>query len=128
MEKVVSNDPQNQAASDSATTPPAPAPAQTPPSPAPDPAQELRTWTERVSGWIKSLFDDKKLDEKYDEFDKASDINCFIMKNGGEKDTGERFTVTTPLYYVNAAPHMGSAYPTIAADAQSREVDAAPMA
>lgn len=33
---------------------------------------------------------------------------------------GERFTVTTPLYYVNAAPHMGSAYPTIAADALAR--------
>lgn len=30
------------------------------------------------------------------------------------------FTVTTPLYYVNAAPHMGSAYPTIAADALAR--------
>ncbi|KAL4424484.1 hypothetical protein ABPG77_006793 [Micractinium sp. CCAP 211/92] len=30
------------------------------------------------------------------------------------------FTVTTPLYYVNAAPHMGSAYPTIAADAIAR--------
>ncbi|GLI58657.1 hypothetical protein VaNZ11_000399 [Volvox africanus] len=30
------------------------------------------------------------------------------------------FTITTPLYYVNAAPHMGSAYPTIAADAASR--------
>jgi methionyl-tRNA synthetase len=33
---------------------------------------------------------------------------------------GEHFTVTTPLYYVNAAPHMGSAYPTIAADALAR--------
>ena len=32
----------------------------------------------------------------------------------------ERFTVTTPLYYVNASPHMGSAYPTIAADVLSR--------
>ena len=32
----------------------------------------------------------------------------------------ESFTVTTPLYYVNAAPHMGSAYPTIAADALAR--------
>ncbi|KXZ49919.1 hypothetical protein GPECTOR_19g370 [Gonium pectorale] len=30
------------------------------------------------------------------------------------------FTITTPLYYVNAAPHMGSAYPTIAADVASR--------
>ncbi|KAG1681638.1 hypothetical protein FOA52_014147 [Chlamydomonas sp. UWO 241] len=34
--------------------------------------------------------------------------------------SGEAFTITTPLYYVNAAPHMGSAYPTIAADVVSR--------
>ncbi|XP_002981032.2 methionine--tRNA ligase, chloroplastic/mitochondrial [Selaginella moellendorffii] len=33
---------------------------------------------------------------------------------------GRTFVVTTPLYYVNAAPHMGSAYPTIAADAFAR--------
>lgn len=33
---------------------------------------------------------------------------------------GEPFTITTPLYYVNAAPHMGSAYPTIAADVLAR--------
>ena len=30
------------------------------------------------------------------------------------------FVVTTPLFYVNAAPHMGSAYPTMAADALAR--------
>ncbi|PON56583.1 Methionyl-tRNA synthetase [Parasponia andersonii] len=30
------------------------------------------------------------------------------------------FVVTTPLYYVNAPPHMGSAYTTIAADAIAR--------
>ena len=30
------------------------------------------------------------------------------------------YTVTTPLYYANASPHMGSAYPTIAADALCR--------
>jgi hypothetical protein len=28
--------------------------------------------------------------------------------------------LTTPLYYVNAPPHMGSAYTTIAADAVAR--------
>eukprot|EP00178_Gracilaria_changii_P021007 TRINITY_DN621_c0_g1_i2.p2 TRINITY_DN621_c0_g1~~TRINITY_DN621_c0_g1_i2.p2 ORF type:complete len:604 (-),score=141.15 TRINITY_DN621_c0_g1_i2:2665-4413(-) len=28
--------------------------------------------------------------------------------------------LTTPLFYVNASPHMGSAYPTLAADALSR--------
>ncbi|KAL6977336.1 Methionine--tRNA ligase, chloroplastic/mitochondrial [Sarracenia purpurea var. burkii] len=32
----------------------------------------------------------------------------------------EPFVLTTPLYYVNARPHMGSAYTTIAADAISR--------
>ena len=41
------------------------------------------------------------------------------MASAGAEDRGT-FTVTTPLYYVNAAPHMGSAYPTIAADALSR--------
>jgi methionyl-tRNA synthetase len=30
------------------------------------------------------------------------------------------FAVTTPLYYVNALPHIGSAYTTIAADAIAR--------
>jgi len=33
------------------------------------------------------------------------------------KDT---FAVTTPLYYVNDLPHIGSAYPTMAADALAR--------
>lgn len=31
-----------------------------------------------------------------------------------------KFYLTTPLYYVNAEPHIGSAYPTIAADAICR--------
>lgn len=30
------------------------------------------------------------------------------------------FTITTPLYYVNALPHIGSAYTTIAADVMAR--------
>lgn len=37
-----------------------------------------------------------------------------------EKASNMPFIITTPLYYVNAPPHMGSAYPTIAADALSR--------
>ncbi|KAL8251853.1 hypothetical protein R6Q59_035546 [Mikania micrantha] len=32
----------------------------------------------------------------------------------------DQFVLTTPLYYVNAPPHMGSAYSTIAADAIAR--------
>jgi methionyl-tRNA synthetase len=34
--------------------------------------------------------------------------------------TGKRFALTTPLYYVNDLPHIGSAYTTIAADAVAR--------
>jgi methionyl-tRNA synthetase len=32
----------------------------------------------------------------------------------------DRFTITTPLYYANAEPHMGGAYSTIAADVIAR--------
>ncbi|KAG5399889.1 hypothetical protein IGI04_014496 [Brassica rapa subsp. trilocularis] len=35
-------------------------------------------------------------------------------------ENGERFVLSTPLYYVNAPPHMGSAYTTIAADSIAR--------
>ncbi|KAL2897070.1 Methionine--tRNA ligase chloroplastic/mitochondrial [Bienertia sinuspersici] len=34
--------------------------------------------------------------------------------------SNDTFVITTPLYYVNAPPHMGSAYTTIAADAIAR--------
>ncbi len=38
-----------------------------------------------------------------------------------ERDTNTNtFTVTTPLYYVNDLPHIGSAYTTMAADAVAR--------
>ncbi|KAJ7971275.1 Methionine--tRNA ligase [Quillaja saponaria] len=37
-----------------------------------------------------------------------------------QNDEAEPFVLTTPLYYVNAPPHMGSAYTTIAADAIAR--------
>ena len=32
----------------------------------------------------------------------------------------EKFYVTTPIYYVNAAPHIGSLYTTLAADSIAR--------
>ena len=31
-----------------------------------------------------------------------------------------RFSITTPIYYVNAEPHLGHAYTTIAADILAR--------
>jgi len=34
--------------------------------------------------------------------------------------SGKKFYITTPLYYVNAFPHIGHAYTTVAADAISR--------
>ncbi|OAY38655.1 methionine--tRNA ligase, chloroplastic/mitochondrial [Manihot esculenta] len=40
--------------------------------------------------------------------------------NSAESVAAETFVLTTPLYYVNAPPHMGSAYTTIAADAIAR--------
>ncbi|XP_022133974.1 methionine--tRNA ligase, chloroplastic/mitochondrial [Momordica charantia] len=43
--------------------------------------------------------------------------NCNSHESGAATDP---FVITTPLYYVNAAPHMGSAYTTIAADAIAR--------
>ncbi|KDP44991.1 hypothetical protein JCGZ_01491 [Jatropha curcas] len=41
-------------------------------------------------------------------------------RKNDEAGTAETFVLTTPLYYVNAPPHMGSAYTTIAADAIAR--------
>ncbi|KAK9699462.1 hypothetical protein RND81_08G175300 [Saponaria officinalis] len=35
-------------------------------------------------------------------------------------NSNDKYVLTTPLYYVNAPPHMGSAYTTIAADAIAR--------
>uniref|UniRef100_A0A803N5T6 methionine--tRNA ligase n=1 Tax=Chenopodium quinoa TaxID=63459 RepID=A0A803N5T6_CHEQI len=42
---------------------------------------------------------------------------CTCSSSNSQNDT---FVLTTPLYYVNAPPHMGSAYTTIAADAIAR--------
>lgn len=46
---------------------------------------------------------------------------CAITNNDLQSsEAAETFILTTPLYYVNAPPHMGSAYTTIAADAIAR--------
>lgn len=48
---------------------------------------------------------------------------CTCTSSSSDKnlqDGGEPFVLTTPLYYVNAPPHMGSAYTTIATDAIAR--------
>ncbi|KAL4184463.1 hypothetical protein AMTRI_Chr10g1140 [Amborella trichopoda] len=46
---------------------------------------------------------------------------CSMSESSGSASVkAEPFVLTTPLYYVNAPPHMGSAYSTIAADAIAR--------
>ncbi|KAK1307396.1 hypothetical protein QJS10_CPA10g02059 [Acorus calamus] len=50
----------------------------------------------------------------------SSSLFSFRSSLDGEKVEEEPFVLTTPLYYVNAPPHMGSAYTTIAADAIAR--------
>lgn len=47
-------------------------------------------------------------------------VRCFCTQNGSSGSEDSTFTLTTPLYYANASPHMGSAYPTMAADALAR--------
>src|SRR5512142_1335255 len=37
-----------------------------------------------------------------------------------EREQMDRFYVTTPIYYVNAEPHIGHAYTTIVADVLNR--------
>ena len=43
-----------------------------------------------------------------------------VYEPSASDDHRNTFSLTTPLYYVNALPHMGSAYTTIAADALAR--------
>src|SRR5438045_5819804 len=38
----------------------------------------------------------------------------------GKMDKGQKFYITTPIYYVNARPHLGYAYTTIVCDAIAR--------
>ncbi len=42
------------------------------------------------------------------------------MANALMPEAGETFYVTTPIYYVNARPHIGHAYATVVADAVAR--------
>jgi methionyl-tRNA synthetase len=43
-----------------------------------------------------------------------------LKKSGEESIMSQRFYITTPIYYVNARPHLGHAYTTIVADTVSR--------
>jgi methionyl-tRNA synthetase len=47
----------------------------------------------------------------------CSDASKFLAMTSGQN---QRFALTTPLYYVNDVPHIGSAYTTMAADAIAR--------
>lgn len=47
-------------------------------------------------------------------------LYCCTSSGSDGGGSSDAFVLTTPLYYVNAPPHMGSAYTTIAADAIAR--------
>lgn len=53
----------------------------------------------------------------------GADQACDIIGRMSEKRTSMSkgtYSVTTPIYYVNAAPHLGTAYTTVAADTVTR--------
>ncbi|OWM70976.1 methionine--tRNA ligase, chloroplastic/mitochondrial [Punica granatum] len=50
----------------------------------------------------------------------AADGALYCTNSSNGSAASDTFVLTTPLYYVNAPPHMGSAYTTIAADAIAR--------
>ncbi|KAG8368882.1 hypothetical protein BUALT_Bualt15G0092800 [Buddleja alternifolia] len=69
-----------------------------------------------------SLKSHKKLrftNSKYFTLSKQS-LYCTCSSTTNSNGEDDPFVLTTPLYYVNAPPHMGSAYTTIAADAIAR--------
>ncbi|MGW3558518.1 class I tRNA ligase family protein, partial [Streptomyces sp. NPDC000963] len=43
-----------------------------------------------------------------------------MAATGSEKQGTKAFYVTTPIYYVNDAPHLGHAYTTVAGDVLTR--------
>ena len=52
----------------------------------------------------------------------AKRVVKILPQSQGPKESAEAMTysLTTPLYYVNAKPHLGSTYTTIACDALAR--------
>ena len=52
----------------------------------------------------------------------ACDCGCTDAHEGVTTTEGSKgsYYITTPIYYVNAAPHLGTAYSTIVADVQAR--------
>ena len=50
----------------------------------------------------------------------AFELRGMPVVGGGLVPMSGRFYITTPIYYVNAQPHIGHAYTTVAADALAR--------
>ncbi|KAK4528178.1 hypothetical protein GAYE_SCF53G6113 [Galdieria yellowstonensis] len=75
----------------------------------------------------KATFDNQNLLNRGQKTSSLSDLSKIWKISSTEEETaeikayqGRKLVLTTPLYYANASPHMGSAYPTIAADVLSR--------
>ncbi|KAI3965576.1 hypothetical protein MKX01_010533 [Papaver californicum] len=74
--------------------------------------------------YIKNVFSNRRnllsFSPKPSSSSSALFCSCTSNNGGAQSITPDPFILTTPLYYVNAPPHMGSAYTTIAADAIAR--------
>ena len=49
-----------------------------------------------------------------------TDAAADAVPTGEKTPAGKAFYVTTPIYYVSAAPHIGNAYTTVAGDVLTR--------
>ena len=62
-----------------------------------------------------------RLPARYCEADTSGvEMTHAVQRVGNVDPMPQPFYVTTPIYYVNDAPHIGHAYPTVAADALAR--------
>ncbi|XP_059317674.1 methionine--tRNA ligase, chloroplastic/mitochondrial [Lycium ferocissimum] len=75
-----------------------------------------RSYFKNQISFSKKLFSSSSRTALYCTCSSSKSGNKDIFSSNG----GDEFVLTTPLYYVNAPPHMGSAYTTIAADAIAR--------
>src|SRR3954463_11405310 len=53
-------------------------------------------------------------------FARLTNLGSMSAASSGSESGGKAYYVTTPIYYVNDAPHIGHAYTTVAGDVLTR--------
>src|SRR6185503_13963211 len=72
----------------------------------------------RTRHWLSARCRKMESDRRSVHFLHACERNALFMTDSGS--TSNRYYLTTPIYYVNARPHLGHAYSTIVCDAIAR--------